>query len=77
MKDIQQIEKWLHGTLRTWLVANDEEIETRLATSATTLIWVLDADATWVVARETFNDMIEDLRAEIEGAASETEESSP
>lgn len=77
MKGIQQIEKWLHGTLRAWLVANNEEIEERLFTEAITLIWALDTDATWAVARETFDCMIEDLRAEIEGAASEDEEPSP
>jgi len=77
MKDIQQIEKWLHGTLRAWLVVSDEEIEARLFTEAIALIWTLDTDAAWAVARETFDCMIEDLRAEIDGAASEAEEPAP
>lgn len=68
MKNLQQIEKWLHGTLRAWLITNNKELEMQLSAEAVTLIWVMNDDTTWAMARETFEAMIEDLRVEMNGA---------
>lgn len=57
MKDADEIETWLAGTVRAWILTDNPEMQTRLYAEAITLIWVLDVDATWAGARATFEEM--------------------
>lgn len=68
MKENEQIEIWLHGTIRAWLVSENSEMEARLYTEAITLIWVLHRDATWAGARAIFEEMRVKLDKEMDYA---------
>lgn len=57
MKDIGEIERWLHGTVRAWLVAESEQMEARLYAEAIALIWVMNSDCGWAGARAIFEEM--------------------
>lgn len=65
MKDMEQIERWLHGTLRAWRATDSDELEKRLYAEALALIWVLHEDATWAGARTIFEEMRAKLDEEL------------
>lgn len=57
MRDVTEIGIWLHGTVRAWLVAEDEEMRTRLYAEAIALLWVINGGATWAEARSIFEEV--------------------
>ena len=57
LKDKEEIEQWLEGTVRSWILTDSSEMQTRLYAEAIALIWVMDVDATWAGARSTFELM--------------------
>lgn len=77
MKDAEEVNQWLQGTIRAWLVAQESDMETRLYAEAIALIWVLHLDTTWAGARAIFEEMRVKVDKELSWSHIEQKEQPP